>query len=114
MTAVLPPGMTERELDAAVRRITASLPAVLAYHTRDSRGSAPGYPDWTFAGPGGVMFRELKTAGGTLTRAQHAWLDALQESGADADVWRPGDLLSGRIGRELAELAGLAGRIGAA
>lgn len=99
--------MTEAQLDRQVRAILAGLPAVLGYHTRDSRGSHKGYPDWTFAGPAGVLFRELKTAAGRLSSAQLVWLGALTEAGADAAVWRPDDLMSGRVARELAALAAL-------
>jgi hypothetical protein len=99
--------MTEAELDQAVRRILASLPAVRCYHTHDSRRSHSGYPDWTFTGPGGVMWRELKRASGKLTAAQKSWLAALDAAGQDAGVWRPEDLLSGRVARQLAALAGL-------
>lgn len=99
--------MSERDLENAVRRIVRDLPGLLAYHTHDSRRSESGFPDWTFSGRRGLMFRELKTATGRLTTAQQVWLGGLSESGADADVWRPADLLSGRIARELATLAGL-------
>jgi hypothetical protein len=95
-------------LDAHVRRLLKDL-GLSGYHTRDSRGSARGYPDWTIAGPGGVIWRELKTQRGTVRPDQQAWLDILAAAGQDAGVWRPEDLLSGRIGRELAALARLRG-----
>jgi hypothetical protein len=95
-------------LDAHVRKLIRDL-GLLAYHTHDSRRSHSGYPDWTICGPWGVMFRELKRQNGIVTLAQRQWIDMLDMSGADADVWRPEDLLSGRIARELAALAGLGG-----
>lgn len=99
--------MSENELEQHIRRILADLPSVLAYHTHDSRHSASGYPDWTFVGPRGVLFRELKREGRKPTPAQAAWLTALVLAGQDAAVWRPSDLLAGRVGRRLAKLAGL-------
>lgn len=102
------PSMSEAELDRAIRKIALDLApwGLLAYHTRDSRKSAPGFPDWVFVGHRGVMFRECKTAKGRLPPAQQDWLAALKTAGADMDVWRPDDLRSGRIARELADLAG--------
>lgn len=102
-------GMSERELENGVRRILKDLPEVLAYHTHDSRRSHAGYPDWTFAGPGGVLFRELKTARGPVTAGQERWLETLRAAGLDASIWRPASLLSGAVARELAGLAGMRG-----
>jgi hypothetical protein len=99
--------MSENELEQHIRRILADLPGVLAYHTHDSRHSASGYPDWCFCGPRGVLFRELKREGKKPTPAQAEWLRALLAAGQDACVWRPSDLLEGRIARRLAALAGL-------
>lgn len=96
-------------LDACVRRITTDL-GLLRYHTHDSRRSPRGYPDLTICGIGGVLFRELKAQRGRVTPEQQAWLDALTAAGADADAWRPEDLLSGRIARELAAIAGMGTR----
>jgi hypothetical protein len=95
-------------LDAHVRRLMKDL-GLMKYHTLRSIGSEQGYPDWTIVGPGGVLFRELKRQGKDPTPAQQAWLDALSAAGQDADVWRPECLLSGRIARELAAIAGLRG-----
>ena len=58
-----------------------------------------GFPDLVIAGPGGVLFRELKSAAGTLSAEQRMWLHALKS--ADVGVWRPADLQSGRIEQEL-------------
>lgn len=104
--------MTERELDDAIYSLAASIDktpraVLLAYHTRDSRRSIPGFPDWCFAGARGVMFRECKQQRGHLRLEQSRWLQVLRQAGADADVWRPADLLSGRITRELIHLSGL-------
>lgn len=102
------PSMSEAELDRAIWRIVLDLApwGLLGYHTRDSRRSAPGFPDWVFTGRRGVMFRESKTAKGKLSPEQQTWLAGLKTAGADMDVWRPDDLRQGRIARELADLAG--------
>lgn len=94
-------------LDAHVRKLIKDL-GLLGYHTHDSRRSPGGFPDWVIVGEG-VMFRELKKQNGIVTLAQRQWIDTLDMSGADADVWRPSDLLSGRIARELAAISYLAG-----
>jgi hypothetical protein len=104
--AKLAAAMTEAELERGVRRIAADL-GLMAYHTRDSRRSPEGYPDWTFCGPRGVMWRELKTEKGRITPAQQDWIAALVLAGQDAAVWRPCALLSGDVARELAALAGV-------
>ena len=71
------------------------------------RGSARRFPDWVIVGRS-VIFRELKTAKGKVTDAQAEWLHALVRAEQDACVWRPADLVSGLIGRQLAKLAGWA------
>ena len=81
---------------------------VLCYHTRDSRGSHHGWPDWVLSGPRGVLFRELKRQGGRTTPEQDDWLDSLAGNGLDAGIWRPSDCMSGRVGREIAAIAGAA------
>jgi hypothetical protein len=91
--------MSEKQLQAAVTAIC-KLYGIAWYHTRDSRGSVPGYPDLTMAGRK-LLFRELKTETGRVRPEQAGWLDRLTAAGADADVWRPGDLHSGRIQHEL-------------
>lgn len=61
-----------------------------AYHTHDSRKSAPGFPDVVLVREG-VLWRELKTNTGKLTQEQATWLSLLCHAGQDADVWRPRD-----------------------
>jgi len=70
-----------------------------AYHTFDSRRSQPGFPDLVLVSVhyGRVLWRELKTERGRLTNAQRFWLSDLQAAGQDAGVWRPSDLISGRV-----------------
>lgn len=109
MNATLAAAMSERELDNSIRSLAAGL-GLKRYATHDSRKSPAGFPDLVLAGPGGVLFRELKTERGRHTNAQLEWLLALSDAKSDADTWRPSDLLSGRIARELTAISGLAGR----
>ena len=71
------------------------------YHAYSSRRSAPGWPDLALCGSRGFMLRELKTAAGRLTTEQQHWGLMLRAAGVSWDVWRPDDLKSGRIQREL-------------
>ena len=103
-------------LEAHVRKLMKDL-GLTGFHVEKSLDveknrknvSVKGWPDWAIRGPRGVLFRELKSQRGRVEPEQREWLDALAADGADADVWRPSDLLSGRITAELAALAGLGG-----
>lgn len=97
--------MSERQLDEAIRQLCAGF-GLLRYHTADSRRSPSGYPDLTITGPRGLLFRELKATRGYTSAAQSKWLDVLAKH-ADAAVWTPHDLLSGRIARELRAVSAL-------
>jgi len=101
----LRPGMSEREFQAIVVEVAQLHGYELAYHTHDSRRSAPGFPDLVLVSSrrGRVLFRELKTDKGRVSPDQRTWIDGLTAAGMDAGVWRPSDLTSGRI---LAELKG--------
>lgn len=71
-------------------------------------GSSAGFPDWVIVGPGGICFRECKSGEGRRSLAQMAWGRAIQAAGGDYAVWRPEDLASGHIQRELQALTALA------
>lgn len=60
----------------------------LCFHTLRSKGSEPGFPDWTIVRDR-VIFAELKTEKGTLSEPQTFWLRALLRAGAEAYVVRP-------------------------
>lgn len=102
---VLAARMREEELEEAVRGLCAVY-RLSRYHTRNSRKSDSGWPDDVIAGPGGVLFRELKRQNQGPRPSQDHWLSVLSAAGFDVDVWRPSDLLSGRIDRELRKAAG--------
>lgn len=117
-TSLLPAGskaiaaaMTEDRgpdsLDAHVRKLIKDL-SLRAYHTHDSRRSPSGFPDWVITGKR-TIYRELKREGKDPTGAQQDWLDALAAALDDAAVWRPSDLLSGRIQAELVDISWLGG-----
>lgn len=91
--------MTEEQFQSHVIAIASRL-GWLVYHTRDSRRSAPGFPDLVLV-RGRTLFRELKTASGVLSAPQRVWLDRLEGAGSDAGVWRPRHLMDGTIEREL-------------
>ena len=103
---VLAAAMTEAELERRVWHLIDGL-GLMAYHTHFSKRSRPGYPDLTIAGTR-VMFRELKREKGRVTEEQRQWIHALSAAGADAGIWWPGDLLSGRIAAELTAISRLA------
>lgn len=61
-------------------------------HITPVAADGKGFPDLVLVKAGvGVMFRELKKDSGKVAVDQQAWLNVLQGSGADADVWRPRD-----------------------
>lgn len=75
-----------------------------AYHTRNSRRSAAGFPDLVLAwapspespndnpgAPGCCLFRELKIPPNVCTADQDHWLALLRATGQNADVWIPTD-----------------------
>jgi VRR-NUC domain len=51
----------------------------------------PGFPDLILARGCELLAVELKTDKGRATEAQLGWLDALNDAGAYAVVWRPAD-----------------------
>ena len=73
------------------------------FHDYDSRRNESGFPDLVLIHPkrGRLLFRELKKADGRVRPEQKDWLLWLSNAGEDAGVWRPSDMDSGRIQREL-------------
>lgn len=98
----------ERELRKILADYDRKLPGRLVYyHTHRSQHSPSGFPDWVFAGPGGVLFVELKGATQKLKPDQVTWADMLHRARARWELWRPADLRSGLIGAKLRYIAGL-------
>lgn len=95
--------MSEEDLMTAVRDLAARL-GLRCYHTHDSRRSDAGWPDLAIVGRR-MILRELKTETGRVRPEQDAWIEDLQSAGVDVDVWRPSDWRSGRIAKELTEVA---------
>lgn len=92
--------MTEAEFQNTVVAMCKLL-KVFCYHPYFSRKSAAGWPDLALCGDRGFMLRELKTQKGRLTLQQQEWGTRLRNAGISWDVWRPDDLRSGRVQREL-------------
>ena len=99
----LVPGISEREFQWIVQQVVQLHGFELQYHTYDSRRSEPGFPDLVLVSTrqGRILFRELKTDKGRVSPDQRKWIDGLTAAGGDAGVWRPEDLRSGRVTREL-------------
>ena len=95
-------GWREDQLQRHVLLVAKAL-GWISYHTHDSRRSDPGFPDLALAHPAQrrVMFRELKTQRGRYRPMQREWLEMMDQAGLDAGTWRPADVVSGRIEREL-------------
>lgn len=85
-----------------VRKLVRDL-GLISYHTHDSRGSDPGFPDLTIVGRG-VIYRELKPEQGDLSFHQRVWARRLRKAGESFAIWRPADWESGLIRRELEAL----------
>ncbi len=95
-TSQASPAASERDFLARILKL-AHVCGYLAYHTHDSRKSAPGFPDLVFVQPpsaqrphGRLLFAELKTQRGKLTTEQAQWMQVLQTvPGIECYVWRP-------------------------
>lgn len=92
--------MTEAQFQATVVAMCKLL-RIDWYHPYVSVRDAAGWPDLAMLGDHGFLLRELKTEKGRLTKKQQQWGERLQAVGISWDVWRPADLLNGRIRREL-------------
>lgn len=96
--------MTEKELSNEIGGLVASL-GLLGFSSPDSRRTQRGWPDWAIAGPGGIIFRELKSEEGVLTHEQNLIGRMMVKAGCNWDIWRPSDWLSGIVKRELLAIA---------
>lgn len=110
VAAAMSEAVLQTKAEAAARQL-----GWLAYHAPDNRpirarsgrtyvqNVRAGFPDLVLVHPREhrIMYRELKRQGQSPTPEQREWLAALEAAGADVGVWRPADLLSGRIVSEL-------------
>lgn len=94
--------MSEQALQQAVVQIC-RMYGIKWYHPYDSRRSNKGWPDLVLCGTR-LILRELKTQVGQLTAEQQQWGERLRQAGQDWGVWRPADLESGLILRELLDI----------
>jgi hypothetical protein len=103
------PALSEDEFQTGVIEY-AKLTGWRVFHVSDSRREvidrkrgvsrlvgdelAKGWPDLVLCHPGRglLLYRELKSDKGTVTRDQKRWLEDLAATGADVGVWRPRDL----------------------
>lgn len=102
--AAMPEDRGPDSLDAHVRRLMADL-GLFGYHTRNSKGSEKGWPDWVIIGRGGILYRELKSEHGTVSPEQRHVGELITRAGGNWAVWRPRDLISHAIAKELTDLA---------
>ena len=103
--------ITEKDFQATVIDLARTYGWIVGF-TYDARKSEPGEPDLRMVHPPRVIFAELKTAKGKLTKGgynksgrwlpgQDQWQDALIScSGVEYYLWRP-DGLDGEIERIL-------------
>lgn len=96
--------MTERQLQESITDLCRLL-GLYVYHTRDSRGSAKGFPDLVIMGTI-ILYVELKTARGKLTIDQVFVRDRCRKGGGHWALWRPEHWHSGEIRQTLTVLAG--------
>lgn len=105
-----PKAMSEAALTTKVIGAAKDLRYELRYHTRDSRGSDRGFPDWCLVNVPRRRFIlvELKSQDGTIRPEQKTWAAGLLELieaglvGLEYYLWRPADWYSGAIQRILA------------
>lgn len=94
---VMAAAQTEAEFEHLVVQL-ATAHGWTAYHTRFSKGSQAGYPDWTFVRDGVLIFAELKKESGRMTPAQQRWHHLLKEveysspGSVFVRCWKPSDM----------------------
>lgn len=82
--------MTEKDWQRQLVELARLLGWERIYHTHTSKHSQAGFPDLVLVRDR-VIYLELKTETGNLTRAQLEWLTALFKAGAETYVARPAD-----------------------
>ena len=83
---------TEKDFLTKVRGF-AKLYGWLTYHTHDSRRSDEGFPDLVLCNGLSLIFAELKTRTGKLSKSQDTWITTLGHTQkVEVYLWRPADL----------------------
>ena len=82
--------ITEMDFQQTITSL-AKLRGWMVYHTYDSRKGTPGFPDLVLVRGERILYREVKTQIGKLSGSQRAWLDGLEQGGANVAIWRPSD-----------------------
>ena len=77
---------TEAEFTRLFLKVARSKGWTRRYHTRDSRGSGRGFPDWVLVNTAQrrLLFVELKGFAGTASEEQRDWLRDLDAVGVEA------------------------------
>jgi hypothetical protein len=89
-TAYIDKKMTEKEFGRQIEEL-ARLSGWTYYHTWNSQHSQAGWPDYVLMKPPRIIYAELKTEKGKLTRAQENMLLMLNQCKQTAYLWRPSD-----------------------
>ncbi len=82
--------MTEKEFGRQVEEL-ARLSGWTYYHTWNSQNSVAGFPDYVFMKPPRIIYAELKSEKGKVTRAQEYMLLTLNQCNQTTYIWRPSD-----------------------
>ena len=94
--------MRERELSTRVRKMVDERPQLWGHSSYDyNHRTGSGWVDWVIIGPGGVLFRELKSLSGDLSPQQRYVGQMLKYHRYDWAIWNPDSLADGTIAREL-------------
>ena len=84
-------GVSEKDFMATVKDL-ATLNRWCYYHTHNSRRSDSGFPDVVLVRPPRVIFAELKSMHGRMSKQQTAWEEELTRCpGVEYFIWRPDD-----------------------
>lgn len=98
--------MNERALELQVHDLLWARPDLVWHHCIGPHlcAGTAGMPDLVIIGPRAVIWRELKGDSTPVRRHQRDFGEALTAAGQSWGIWRPEDLESGRIEKELEEL----------
>lgn len=110
IAAAMPEDRGPDSLEAHLRRLLKDM-GIWGFHPRNSVGSEKGWPDWVLLGPNGALFRELKSESGRLSVEQRHVGSMMMNAGLSWSTWRPSDLLSGVIERQLSGIAAVQGKL---